>query len=193
MTVVELGLFYVSALLTLVGALGTVASKNPIRAAMSLATSMFGIAGLYLALSAEVMAAVQVIVYVGAVVVLFVFVIMILGPTGTAAKDNFTWKTRAAGAGLFAIASMGALILALRANHAGLHVFDKYRTGFGTVDGLGRSLFTGGLVAFELTGILLLVAIVAVMAIARARRPAPQPPDLSPLKAPITPDYEARP
>ncbi|MBI5535138.1 MAG: NADH-quinone oxidoreductase subunit J [Deltaproteobacteria bacterium] len=183
--------FYICSLLAVSGALGTVLSRNAIRSAMCLLATIVGIAGLYVALSAQLLAAVQLIVYAGAVVVLFVFVIMMIGPSGSPTRDNRTFKTRAAGAGLFAAATLVALGLVWKA--AALlnlfdmstlakktlkgapsfpHVFDPPRPDLGSVEGLGRALFGEGMVAFELSGLLLLVAIVGVMAIARTRQPA---------------------
>jgi NADH-quinone oxidoreductase subunit J len=184
--------FYLCSLLAVAGALGTVLSRNAIRSAMSLLVTILGIAGLYLALSAQLLAAVQLIVYAGAVVVLFVFVIMMIGPAGSPMRDSRTAKTRALGAGLFAAATLVSLGLVWKAaallNLFDLnalarkpllnapsfpHFFDPPRADLGTVDGLGRALFGEGLVAFELSGLLLLVAIVGVMAIARTRQPEP--------------------
>jgi len=182
--------FYLCSLLAVAGALGTVLSRNSIRSALCLLATILGIAGLYLALSAQLLAAVQLIVYAGAVVVLFVFVIMMIGPTGSPARDARTFQTRVAGAAIFAAASLVALGLVWKA--AALlntfdmntlakkplggapsfpHVFDPPRADLGTVDGLGRALFGEGMIAFELSGLLLLVAIVGVMAIARTRHP----------------------
>lgn len=178
-------LFFVASAIAIAGALVTVLSKNAIRAAMGLLTTIVGIAGLYLTLSAQLLAAIQLIVYAGAVVVLFVFVIMMLGPSGGPIADKRTFKSRLVGGGLFAAAALAALVLALRAMSAltqpasgklpaGFpHTFDPPRPELGTVDGVGRVLFGEGMVAFELSGLLLLVAIVAVMAVARTRLPSP--------------------
>lgn len=168
-TVVEQGLFYLSALLAIAGALGTVASKSAIRAAMSLLLTIFGIAGLYLTLSAQLLAAIQVIVYAGAVVVLFVFVIMLLGGQGERKADTRSLKTRAVGAGLFGLTALVTAVLVARAGIGGPHVFDPPRPELGSVAALGKVMFTDGVVAFELVGILLTAAIVGVMAVARTR------------------------
>ncbi len=76
------GTFYFSvcAIVCVVGALATIIAKNPIRGAVGLLATIVGIAGLFLKLQAQFLAAIQLIVYAGAVVVLFVFVIMLLGP-----------------------------------------------------------------------------------------------------------------
>lgn len=79
MKIFEFAYFALASLLVLLGGLATVAARNPIRGAMGLLTSIVGIAGLYLMLSAEFLAAIQILVYAGAVVILFLFVIMLLG------------------------------------------------------------------------------------------------------------------
>ncbi|MGH9267825.1 MAG: NADH-quinone oxidoreductase subunit J family protein, partial [Acidimicrobiales bacterium] len=76
---VDIGVFAVSAVAVLAGAIGVVASRNPVHAALSLVLTLFGIAVLFVAQQAHFLAAVQVIVYAGAIVVLFLFVIMLLG------------------------------------------------------------------------------------------------------------------
>lgn len=188
------GLFYLASLLAVAGALGTVVARNSIRAVMCLLASIVGIAGLYLTLSAQLLAAIQLIVYAGAVVVLFVFVIMMLGPAGTPPSDTRTLRTRVVATAVFALGVVTAVVLLLRsASHAPElapnprafagapppvvfpHVFEPPRIEMGSVDGLGRALFTDGIVAFELTGVVLLVAIVGVMAVARSRRAAEKP------------------
>ncbi|MCU0690137.1 MAG: NADH-quinone oxidoreductase subunit J [Polyangiaceae bacterium] len=171
MTALEQGLFYVSAAVAIAGALGTVASRSPIRSAMSLLLTIMGIAGLYVTLSAQLLAAIQVMVYAGAVVVLFVFVIMLLGGQGQLGQDTRSLGTRVVGAALFATASLVTVILIARAGLGGPHIFDPARIELGSVDALGRVMFTDGVVAFELVGVLLTAAIVGVMAIARSRRP----------------------
>jgi NADH-quinone oxidoreductase subunit J len=167
------GLFYVSALTALVGALSTVLARSALRSAMGLLLAILGIAGLYVTLSAQLLAAVQLIVYAGAVVVLFVFVIMVLGPSGQAGADGSTLRTRALGAALFALGALGTLVLVHRAGTGGPHVFDRPRLEMGSVWALGSALFGDGMVAFELSGVLLLAAIVGVMAVTRAVRAGP--------------------
>ncbi|MFM8814515.1 MAG: NADH-quinone oxidoreductase subunit J, partial [Actinomycetes bacterium] len=75
----ELFVFVCSSIMVLVGALGVIFRRHPVHAALSLVLTLFGIAVLFVSLSAEFLAAVQVIVYAGAIVILFLFVIMLLG------------------------------------------------------------------------------------------------------------------
>src|SRR3954469_18085404 len=99
-------LFAICAIACLCGALVTVTAQNPIRGAMGLLTTIFGIAGLFLELRAEFLTAIQLIVYAGAVVVLFVFVLMLLGPDARApSRSGRSAASRAIGGGLFLLTS----------------------------------------------------------------------------------------
>ena len=101
-------LFGLCAVACLAGAITTISAQNPIRGAMGLLTTIFGIAGLFLILSAEFLTAIQLIVYAGAVVVLFVFVLMLLGADARApARSGRSGASRAFGGGLFALTSLG--------------------------------------------------------------------------------------
>src|SRR5271155_1348044 len=91
--------FYVCALLALGGAVSVVVSKSPIRGAMGLLLLILSIAGLFLALHAQFLAAIQLIVYAGAIVVLFLFVIMLLGPSSMAPRDRRGLIARSIGGG----------------------------------------------------------------------------------------------
>ena len=162
--------FLVMSTLTVIGAVVTVASKNPIRGAVGLLLTIAGIAGLFVKLSAEFMAAIQLIVYAGAVVVLFVFVIMLLGPDAAAVPSG-TPKARASRitAGVFM-----ALIAAAGGGYYAASLPRFTRVGvappeFGTVELVGRQLFTRAIVPFELATALLIVAVVGAIAVARTK------------------------
>src|SRR5580698_14580 len=98
--------FYVCAAVAIAGALATVVSRNPIRGAMGLLLMIVSIAGLFLALNAQFLAAIQLIVYAGAIVVLFLFVIMLLGPSSMAPRDKRGLVGRAIGGGVCALAML---------------------------------------------------------------------------------------
>jgi NADH-quinone oxidoreductase subunit J len=170
---IELAYFGVASLLVLVGGVVTVAAKNPIRGAMGLLATIVGIAGLYLMLSAELLAAIQVLVYAGAVVILFVFVIMILGPSATGPRDARSAIPRYTGAGIFLASSLGALLLVLSASKAGFTTYAEAPAGFGTIEAVGQELFTKDIVPFELVGVLLLVAVIGAVAVARGKQADP--------------------
>src|SRR5262245_52222411 len=105
MNTVEFIFFGLAAVLVLLGGIATVAARNPIRGAMGLLTTIVGIAGMFLLLSAEFLAAIQILVYAGAVVVLFLFVIMLLGPSATSGRDARTAVPRYLAASVFLLAS----------------------------------------------------------------------------------------
>ena len=172
MITLEFAFFGLCTLLVLVGGLITVGASNPIRSALGLLGAILGITGMYLLLTAEFLAVVQVIVYAGAVVVLFIFVIMLLGPSATSPADARSAIARYVGAGVFAGASIAALSVLLRPS-AGTTQLPGAPRGFGTIDSLGRELFTEGVVPFELSGALLVVAVVGAVAIARGKQPDP--------------------
>lgn len=163
--------FYVLAAMALGGALVTVTNKNPIRGAMGLLLNIVSLAGLYLALHAEFLAIIQLIVYAGAIVVLFIFVIMLLGPNASTVSDRRGRITRIASGGLFALAALGGM--ALVANKVKFPRLGRTEHDFGTIDGMGRTLFSDGVVPFELVSILLIVAIIGAVAVARGRQGDP--------------------
>ncbi|WP_437494356.1 NADH-quinone oxidoreductase subunit J family protein [Sorangium sp. So ce1014] len=173
MKIFEFAFFGLASLLVLLGGVATVAARNPIRGAMGLLTSIVGIAGLYLMLSAEFLAAIQILVYAGAVVILFLFVIMLLGPSATSPRDARTAVPRYLGAGVFAASSIGALALVASAAKPGARVLAEAPESLGTIEALGHELFTKGIVPFELSGALLLVAVVGAVAVARGKQVDP--------------------
>ena len=169
----ELFVFVVAAAMVLGGALGVVTRSNPVHAAMSLVLTLFGIAVIFVSHNAHFLAAVQVIVYAGAIVVLFLFVIMLLGVDRSEdlSIEPITAQRPLAiivGGGLIAI-----IVAAIVTSRKGLG-----RIGQGinetTVESpdanirqLARSIFSDNVFAFELTSVLLLVAVVGTVIMAR--------------------------
>jgi len=172
-SVIEIAFYLLCAVLTLGGGLFTIGSRRPIRSAMGLLATILGVAGCYLMLSAEFLAAIQLIVYAGAVVVLFIFVVMLLGSAATTPTDAGSAIPRYLGAGVFLASAFGALGLVLTgASETSLEVA-KLTDDFGTIEALGQEIFTNKLVPFELTGALLLVAVVGALAVARGKQADP--------------------
>ena len=163
------GYFYGCAVFAIVGALVTVLNRNPIRGAMGLLLMILCIAGLFLALHAQFLAAIQVIVYAGAIVVLFLFVIMLLGPSAQSPRDHRGRMVRTFGGGLFGISAIAAMALVL---HGAQHVsrLPAAGTDFGGIDAFGRVLFSYGLVPFELSSALLMIAVIGAVAVARGKQ-----------------------
>src|SRR5262245_39317945 len=166
--------FFTCAALALLGALGTVTAKNPIRGAMGLLLMILSIGGLFLALHAQFLAAIQLIVYAGDIVVLFLFVIMLLGPSAISPRDGRGKVSRTVGALLFGGSVVGALTLAFR-SMAAPTIMRPPANEYGTVDAFGRVLFSHGLAPFELSSALLMVAVIGAVAVARGKLPAGLP------------------
>jgi NADH-quinone oxidoreductase subunit J len=174
MSVAGNGLFLFCALLALISALGTVIVRSPIRAAMSLLAHIIALSGLFLTLHAHLLAALQVLVYAGAVVVLFVFVIMLLGPGVTDPPTSRGLVARTVAAALMGLLTLG-LASALAPLQPERALIASCENGvpeckqFGGVDGFSQDLYVAGAVPFELISILLTVAIVGAIAVARGR------------------------
>jgi NADH-quinone oxidoreductase subunit J len=176
--------FALCSIVSLLGAVATIAARNPIRGAVGLLATIVGIAGLFLKLDAQFMAAIQLIVYAGAVVVLFVFVIMLLGPDASAvpAGPAKAKLSRAVAAALMAILAIVALVLFAQTTPQPT-VFQPAPAGHGSVEAVGGLLFGKGLVPFELSTALLIVAAIGAIAVASTRqRPKAKKAPESPTK-----------
>jgi NADH-quinone oxidoreductase subunit J len=157
--------FFVVALIATGSALGLILRKNAIHGALFLVVNLGSIAALYLMLGAEFLAAAQVIVYAGAIMVLFVFAIMVLIP----GKEETGPDPRRA-ARLFAVPVGALMFLLLLVVIAGRWSGPRGPAGpSGSVAAVGRLLFTNYLFPFELTSVLLLAAMVGVLLLARRR------------------------
>ena len=145
--------------------------RNPVYAAMSLVACFFFLAGVYLLLSAHLIAILQVMVYAGAVMVLFVFVIMLLNLKEEELGEARWTAWKAIGA---AAVVAGAGVIAWRAlgpAYPGGPVRDNAMVvaGFGGVKAVGRTLYLASVLPFEITSLLLLVAVVAAVVVAKGK------------------------
>ncbi|HEY3233787.1 MAG TPA: NADH-quinone oxidoreductase subunit J [Polyangiaceae bacterium] len=167
-----MGIFFATcAVLALAGALATVLCRNPIRGAIGLLTTIAAIAGLFLPLKAQFLAAIQLIVYAGAVVVLFVFVIMLLGPDAgakPAPEARTQWSRWIGGAVLLLLAALTSVLVAT-SGQVGQTLFSPALVNHGSIEAVGGMLFTRGVVPFELATALLIVAVIGAVAVARSR------------------------
>jgi NADH-quinone oxidoreductase subunit J len=163
----ELVVFVVLAPLAVVSALAMVLTRNAIYSALLLVVNFFCLAGFYVLLEAQFVAAVQVIVYAGAIMVLFLFVLMLLG-TGNEVAITETLRGQRPAAVLL---SLGLLVAVVAAIFAG--VFDAEPASLaaanegGNVQAVGRLLFTRYTFAFETAGILLVVAAVGALVLGK--------------------------
>ena len=165
--------FLVFAVLLVASALSVVLQPSPIRSALSLIITLFLMAMVFLFLDAQLVAVLQVIVYAGAIMVLFLFVIMLLNLQEQ--PRAMTWL------GMRLVAFLGGSLLLLALARffvapmpaadaaAASGMSGAVPAGFGTVPALGQSLFTRYLLAFEVTSVLLLVAVVGAVVLAKRK------------------------
>lgn len=157
--------FYIFGALTIFGAVMTISRRNPVTAALWLVFALFCTGGVYLSLHATFMAAIQVLVYAGAIMVLFMFVVMSVGNT----EHQEFGIMRGLFSKVVALVAIGFLawplissLMALKPVKAAM-VSD----GYGTVHSMGKVLFAEYLFPFEAISVLLLVAIVGAVIISR--------------------------
>ncbi len=156
--------FYIFGILTVISAIAVVSFRNTLSSAMALVVSMFCMACLFVTLDAHFLAAMQVLVYAGAIMVLFVFVIMLLNlGNDTLLKIQMTFSGLI---GLFAAGYLTALLL-LKLRHVPATELPEVSPLFGTLESVGEAMFTDYLIPFELTSILILVAVVGAIALAK--------------------------
>ncbi len=162
----ETVLFWVFAVPLVATALGVVLARSPVYAAMNLVAAFFFMAGIYVLLTAHLIAFMQVLVYAGAVMVLFLFVIMLIS-----IGDEHLFparKTAMQVLGAFGAIALSAVIAASVAK-AATGPMRVVGASFGTVKAVGAVLFTEYLLPFEATSLLLLVAIVGAVVVAKER------------------------
>lgn len=167
----ETFIFLVAGAICVVGALGVVLSKNPVHSALSLVATLFGVAVLFVAQEANFLAAVQVIVYAGAIVVLFLFVIMLLGVDQAEKLDVEPIVGQRAAALVVGVAIFALPVAALAAtNWDATGLLGNLGTlpeGGLDVEALGEVVFTRYLLAFEVTSVLLVIAVVGAVLLAK--------------------------
>lgn len=162
----EFWVFLFLAVPLLVAAAGVVASRSPVNAAMSLVAAFFFLAGIYVLLVAHLVAFLQILVYAGAIMVVFLFVIMLLQLHDQDLKEPSLKAMQWGGV----IGASGVLtVVVLAVERVGDMPWKAVPESFGTVKAVGRLLFTQYLLPFEATSLLLLVAIVGAVVVAKQR------------------------
>ena len=164
-------LFFLAGIGAIAGAIGVVAVRNPFYSVLALVSHLLSLAALFLLLRAEFVAAAQVVVYAGAVMVLYVFVVAYVGgqdePLGPRAGGSLRLVAAGFGAALFVelcIATLGSGLKAIGTDGAPL------QAGFGSPAQIGELLLTRFLLPFEIASFLLLIAAVGAVVLARKRR-----------------------
>ena len=156
----------------MIGSLLVIAQSNPIYSIVSLILAFFGLAGLYVLLQAPFVAAVQIIVYAGAILVLFLFVVMLLNvPREDAAEWDRTHTLYRPGpmriGAVLALMLIGELAWALYSTPGLMTGIGAQTTGNTDVGALGQVLFTDYMFAFEVTSILIIAAMLGAVILAR--------------------------
>ncbi|MEW6128365.1 MAG: NADH-quinone oxidoreductase subunit J [Acidobacteriota bacterium] len=160
-------LFIIFAIIAVASALNILLQRNPLYSAVSLIGTLAAISALFITLNAQFIAAIQIVVYAGAIMVLFVFVIMLLNEP----KDQ-PHIDKQRGLRLLAIPVAGLLLaegffIVSRVPNLKIPRVDPSDTAFGTTWKVGVGLFTDYLLPFEVTSVLLLMAVVGAMVLAR--------------------------
>ncbi len=162
--------FYVFAAITIAASIGVIGQRNPMHSVMLLITSFGALAGLYVLLDAPFTAVTQIIIYAGAIMVLFLFVVMLLNvPREEAGPSSVAGLLGPRGMKLAVVLSIVlAIEIAWALSGMGLGWFDEESADtVSSVANIGRSLFTEHAFAFEVTSILILVAMVGAVVLAR--------------------------
>ena len=175
---IDLIVWVVASLMIVVGAIGVITYRQPVHAALSLVLTLFGVAVHFVAMEAHFLAAVQVIVYAGAIVVLFLFVIMLLGVDRADDLRVDPLPIQRPLAILIGLGTVGLVVVALLAGGedsitGARSVGGEASTGEENIGALARSLFSDYVFAFEVTSVLLIIAVVATVVLAR-RPPRPE-------------------
>jgi NADH-quinone oxidoreductase subunit J len=165
-------LFYIFAVMVLLGAILTITRRSAVHSAISLIVSLLGVAGLYLLQQAEFLFAVQIVLYVGGIMVLFLFVIMLVNLDQAAKERQFNRQWLVA---LAAVAAVGAEIgYFLYRGRDAFHIAEAtaasvVASAVGNTEQIGDSLFSEYLLPFEIASLLLLVAVVGSVVMAKKR------------------------
>jgi NADH-quinone oxidoreductase subunit J len=168
-------LYAVGAIMALAGAAGVILQRNPVHCALALVTTIFGIALLFIDEGADFLAAVQVIVYAGAIVILFLFVIMLLGVDRRETRVQEKLKGLTPAAIVVGVVALAELLLLVRVHYwaTGTKAAAGALNGPGeNVQKIGQSIFTAYLLPFEMTSALLVIAVVAAVVLVRRATPA---------------------
>lgn len=160
--------FYILAFITTAAVVFMIVQKNPVSSAVCLVASFFSLAGIYVLLDAHFVATLQILVYAGAIMVLFIFVIMLLNlKEHELTLDKFNLKRALVllvGLGLFGFLAWQFLKIPQDPDKP---LFPETSGGFGTVQEVGKLMFTHYVVAFEIIGVLLVVGMVGAILLGR--------------------------
>ena len=172
-------IFYIFAALSILGGLGVLFLRNPIHCALSLVGTFFCLGSIYVMLNAEFVAVIQVLVYAGAIMVLFLFVVMMLDINVEEAKSSIAKYTPFGLliAGLMIVELMQ--VIKLRSANQTLQGFSINPPDYSNTESLGSVLYTEHVYAFEIAAVILLLAIVAAITLTMRKRPGLKAQDIA--------------
>lgn len=162
-------LFFFLAIVSIAAALGMIISRNPVSSALWLILNLFCIAGLYLTLNAQFIAVIQVLIYAGAIMVLFLFVIMLLNLDALPRLDLVNWKAVVAFVVGTAVLAQLMYVVARGLGVLPLGSLPESSVETGSANAIARLLFTQFVLPFEVIGVLLLVATIGAVMLAKKR------------------------
>ncbi|MFH1052210.1 MAG: NADH-quinone oxidoreductase subunit J [bacterium] len=160
--------FTVLAVLSIASAVVTISAKNPVVSALALVFHFFMLAGLYLTLNAQFIAAIQILVYAGAIMVLVIFVIMLLN-LGAEEKNKEKFSIRKVISVILVCVMIIQFIMIFLLQKSGKIELPENSANLSTVQSIGQVLFTNYLLPFEAIGILLLAAIIGAIVLAKRK------------------------
>ena len=168
----ELIAFYAFAAVTVLAALGVILVRNPVHAVLSLVLTFFSAACLWLLLQAEFLGVVLVLVYIGAVMVLFLFVVMMLDINTTPLREGFVRHLPFTGAVVVVMAAEMVMLIGLQRFEVGLSATDPAAAaGQTNLEWIGLTLFSKYILPFETAAVILTVALVVAVMLTLRRRP----------------------
>ncbi len=166
-------LFYFFAAMVIFSGLMLITRRNPVHSALFLVLAFFNAAGLWMLMEAEFLAIALVLVYVGAVMVLFLFVVMMLDINVAEMKPGCFIKYLPVGI-LIALTMVVEMVMVVGPKHFGLDIYASpvpHAPGYSNTEELGSMLYTTYMYPFEIAAVILLVAIVAAIGLTLRRRP----------------------
>ena len=162
-------LFYIFAVMVLGGGVLTITRRNAVHSAISLIVSLMGVAGLYLMQQAEFLFAVQIVLYIGGIMVLFLFVIMLVNLDQAAKERQFNrqWAVALAAVALVGVQVGYFVWKGKDAFHIADAALPSVTSATGNTEAIANSLFTDYLLPFEVTSLLILIALVGAVVFAK--------------------------
>ncbi|MDY0021796.1 NADH-quinone oxidoreductase subunit J [Arenimonas caeni] len=168
----ELIAFYAFAAVTVLAALGVILARNPVHAVLSLVLTFFSAACLWLLLQAEFLGVVLVLVYIGAVMVLFLFVVMMLDINTTPLREGFVRHLPFTGAVVVVMAAEMVMLIGMKRFELTLPATDPaVAAGKTNLQWIGETLFSKYILPFETAAVILTVALVVAVMLTLRRRP----------------------